>query len=149
MTTEKIVKDIYHVGVNVNDMDKALEFYRDILGFKVKSDDIAEGEIADTGLGLKGVKFRQVYLQAENSELELFQYIKPLGKEIDIEQRNCDRGIRHIAFVVNDIFAILAKKRLQFASLRCYRSWKKRANAGRRYSANVVAGVEVSFLRRQ
>ena len=119
MTTEKIVKDIYHVGVNVNDMDKALEFYRDILGFKVKSDDIAEGEIADTGLGLKGVKFRQVYLQAENSELELFQYIKPLGKEIDIEQRNCDRGIRHIAFVVNDIgstYEKLLQKGIKFIS---------------------------------
>lgn len=116
---KKIVKEVYHAGINVSDMDKALEFYNELLGFEVLSDNMAEGEIADTGLGIKDIKFRQVYLRAGSTELELFQYINPEGKKLDESQRNCDMGIRHIAFVVEDItgaYERLSKKGIKFVS---------------------------------
>ena len=119
MSEKIIIKDIYHSGINISDMDKALEFYHGLLGFEIKSDIMAEGELAETGLGLKGIKFRQVYLKAGNSELELFQYIEPIGKQIDKDQRNCDMGIRHIAFIVDDIdsaYKELSGKGIKFIS---------------------------------
>ena len=109
MSKNEIVKDIYHSGINVSNMDKALEFYSDLLGLEIISDNIAEGELVEAGLGLRGTKFRQVYLRAGKSELELFQYLKPLGKQIDKDQQNCDMGIRHIAFIVEDIAQLIKK----------------------------------------
>ncbi len=75
------VLGVSHVAITVRNMDNEVSFYRDLLGFKVKSDDLREGLAISKGVGEHHVKLRNVKLQAKNGMvLELIQYIKPRGK---------------------------------------------------------------------
>lgn len=98
------VNKIYHTGITVKDMDRSLSLYVDLLGCEVISDEECRGEDVDRGLGLKDASFRLVYLKIGEEELELFQYYSGKSSKA-IEE--CDAsvdGIRHIAFVVDDLF---------------------------------------------
>ena len=61
------MKAVRHFGIVVQDMERALHFYRDLLGLRIKRDMQEEGEFIDTILGLQKVKVhysKSVYLPA-------------------------------------------------------------------------------------
>lgn len=58
MHSEKIATRIYHTGINVSDMNRALKFYVDMLGCRVLSDARCAGAEIDKGLGLRDCSFR-------------------------------------------------------------------------------------------
>lgn len=96
---------IHHAGIGVRDMEKSLKFYRDLLGFEVTQDlpDI-EGPLLDEIVGIRGGKVRIVHLDCgNNQELELFQYDKPGSSKFPEDFRQCDGGIIHIAFWVDEL----------------------------------------------
>lgn len=95
-----------HVGVNVNDLPAAKAFFLD-LGFEVQG----EGEWLDQIVGLNNVKTALVFLAMPEGQtnLELIKFYTP-SDEKDIQQPLANTlGIRHIAFAVEDIEAIVAK----------------------------------------
>ncbi len=101
---------IDHVSVNVNDLPAAKAFFVD-LGLEVEGEDELEGEWLDELLGLRGVKTALVFLRMPNGQagLELVKYYRP-SDEAGIQPASPNAlGIRHIAFVVEDIEAIVAK----------------------------------------
>ena len=51
-----------HVGIAVSDLERALRFYRDALGFRFEHDLHVEGEPSDTLLRLRGVNLDAAYL---------------------------------------------------------------------------------------
>ena len=96
------MKAIRHTGIVVNDLDKALCFYRDILGLKIKREMIEFGEYIDNLSGLKGLRVKTIKMAADDGNLiELLCYEsnrrKPLTRDI------CDRGYSHISFTVEDL----------------------------------------------
>ena len=98
-----MIKGIRHTGIVVTDMDKALKFYRDLLGLKIVKDSKAEGEYIDNILGISAVRLRMVKLTtADGSIVELLQYLSHPGKAPDNPQI-CDIGCSHLAFTVDDI----------------------------------------------
>lgn len=96
------MKAIRHTGIVVSDLDKALYFYRDILGLEIQREMNETGEYIDNLSTLKGVRVKTIKMAAEDSNLiELLYYEshprKPVNRDI------CDIGHSHIAFTVENL----------------------------------------------
>lgn len=102
-----MIRGIHHTAISTKNMDRALKFYRDLLGFEVVMEfDWPKGtEFADSITGLKGSAARAAMLRAGNAYIELFEYSSPAPKEGNPERPVCDHGITHFCVDVVDIDA--------------------------------------------
>lgn len=113
-----MMQSVRHIGIVVGDLKKAIRFYKDTFGLRIRKEALESGEYIDTILGIKGVNVRTVKMIASNGDLiELLSYKshpeKSLGKKI------CDMGYSHIAFTIDDIereYRRLKKKGVEFNS---------------------------------
>lgn len=101
------IKGLDHISIIVSDLEKNLNFYRDILGFEILKDFYDEKE-----------KARIVFLNIGNTMLEL---IAPDEKPSEGEKTSWEErkrgGVEHIAFLVNDmdgIYNYLKSKGIDF-----------------------------------
>ena len=104
------IQRVDHVGVIVNDLSAAKEFFHDF-GLVVKGEWEMEGELMGYAVGLNDVKVACVGLGTPDGQtwIELIKFYTPLD-ENDIQQTFANTlGIRHIAFTVEDIEAVVAK----------------------------------------
>jgi catechol 2,3-dioxygenase-like lactoylglutathione lyase family enzyme len=98
------------VGVIVNDLSAAKEFFLDF-GLEVQGEWDMEGELMDQVVGLNDVKVACVGLGTPDGQawIELIKFYTP-SDEKDIQQPFANTlGIRHIAFAVEDIEAVVTK----------------------------------------
>jgi catechol 2,3-dioxygenase-like lactoylglutathione lyase family enzyme len=111
------MKAIRHTGIVVSDMERSLEFYRDLLGLKVVKDFKEEGDYIDKISVLSGVKVWMIKLAADDGTMvELLKYMSHPQKAPDNPQI-CDIGCSHIAFTVDDVdeeYARLLEKGVGF-----------------------------------
>ena len=92
-----------HIAMSVKDMEKAIAFYRDVVGMeKVFDREFAEG-IARL-IGVEGARVRVVHMKLNDSMLELFDYAYPPGREPRPDRRQSDFGLIHIGFIVEDFW---------------------------------------------
>ncbi|HEX5324885.1 MAG TPA: VOC family protein [Capsulimonadaceae bacterium] len=99
-----------HVGVVVNDLPAAKEFFLD-LGLELLGEAELEGAWLDEVVGLKGVKSAIAMMGTPDGEanVELTKFYAP-GDEKGIQPNFSNTlGIRHITFAVEDIEGIVAK----------------------------------------
>lgn len=104
------IKRIDHVGVIVNDLSAAKEFFLDF-GLEVKGEWEMEGELMGYAVGLNDAKVACVGLGTTDGQtwIELIKFYTP-SDEKDIQQPFANTlGIRHIAFTVENIEAVVAK----------------------------------------
>ncbi|KKQ45669.1 MAG: Lactoylglutathione lyase-like protein lyase [Candidatus Moranbacteria bacterium GW2011_GWC2_37_8] len=104
------IKRIDHVGIVVNNLSAAKEFFID-LGLELQGEARLEGEWLDKIVGLNNVKTEIVMFQSPDGHLnlELAKFVAP-ADESEVERPLANTlGIRHIAFVVEDIEAVVAK----------------------------------------
>lgn len=104
------IKKIDHVGVIVNDLSAAKEFFLDF-GLEVKGEWEMEGELMGYAVELNDVRVACVGLGMPDGQtwIELIKFYSP-SDEKDIQQSYANTlGIRHIAFTVEDIEAVVAK----------------------------------------
>ncbi len=104
------IQKIDHVGVIVNDLSAAKEFFLDF-GLEVKGEWEMEGDLMGYAVGLNDVKVACVGLGTSDGQtwIELIKFITP-SDEKDIQEPFANTlGIRHIAFAVEDIEAVVAK----------------------------------------
>ena len=109
---------IDHVGIVVNDLAAATEFFID-LGLEVHGEGELEGQWLDQIVGLNTVKTAYVFLGAAGSQasIELIKFYSPTD-EMGIQQSAANTlGIRHVAFVVDDIEAVVAKLKTKGSEL--------------------------------
>ena len=108
---------VHHVAISVEDIDQALRFYRDLVGFELDWDmDHRSGEALARVVGMPGADTRIVMLKGYGMRLELFKYYKPQGRTPK-PRRQCDFGLTHFALQVKDIQGIydrLIKAGVQF-----------------------------------
>jgi len=107
---EMKIHRIDHVGVVVNDLAAAKAFFLD-LGLEVHGEAELEGPFLDQVVGLQDVKTAMVWMRAPDGQayLELIKYYTPSDEQgIEYSYANT-LGIRHIAFAVEDLAAIVAK----------------------------------------
>ena len=98
------IKSCHHHGFTVSDLDRSIEFYRDVLGLEViRVSEWSNLPSYDHILGFKDVKFRVVLLRHPVNEflLELFQYENPPSTKREL--KNNFVGSSHLAFEVEDI----------------------------------------------
>ena len=98
-----MIRETRHVGIVVEDLDKCLTFWRDVMGLKVAADFREEGEFIDTVQNLEGVKLHMIKLTAPDGSM--IELLKDESHPTPPPDRNrmCDRGIRHIAFTVENV----------------------------------------------
>lgn len=94
----------HHYGVTVSDLDRAVEFYRDVLGLDVVDEFSVEGTAFATGVGVEGASAEFVHLDGGASRIELVEY-EPAGEERTESQLN-QPGAKHLGFTVEDVAAI-------------------------------------------
>jgi catechol 2,3-dioxygenase-like lactoylglutathione lyase family enzyme len=104
------IQRIDHVGVIVNDLPAAKAFFLDF-GLEAQGEGELEGEWLDQIVGLKNVRTAFVFLSMPDGQanLELIKYYRPSDKSGIQHPIANTLGIRHIAFVVDDIEAVVAK----------------------------------------
>ncbi|MFB4166861.1 VOC family protein [Virgibacillus sp. JSM 102003] len=112
------VHRIDHVGVIVNDLPAAKAFFIE-LGLEVLGETEVKGEWVERIIGLNDVRETVVMLGVPDGQatLELVKFHTPLDEK-GIQQPFANTlGIRHIAFAVEDIEAVVAKLKKKGAEL--------------------------------
>jgi len=101
-----MIRGIHHVGLSTPDLDRLLEFYRDVMGFEVvMTSHWRDRDIIDRMVGLTGSAARQVMLKSGNAFLELFQYESPTPRPAAADRTAADHGYTHFCIDVVDIDA--------------------------------------------
>lgn len=97
-----MIKNIRHTGIVVSDLEKSLNFYKDLLGFKITKQMDEAGKYIDAVLAMSHVKVTTIKMTAPDGQIiELLYYHSHPRKQKPREI--CDIGIAHIAFTVNDL----------------------------------------------
>jgi catechol 2,3-dioxygenase-like lactoylglutathione lyase family enzyme len=109
----------HHTSFTVADLEKSLEFFRDLIGLEVlfvrEVRDAYFGRIV--GLPDSVVKAALLRIPGSNHHVELFQYLSPPGEAY--RPRPCDLGSTHLALLVDDLPALyrqLLARGVRFAS---------------------------------
>lgn len=115
------VKNIRHFGLVVKDLGKSLNFYKNLLGFKIEKQMNEKGDYADKLLGLENVEVKTVKMSCNDGQMiELLEFNnagdnhesnEQKASSIQIETRINHPGPTHIAFTIEN--ADLQYKRLK------------------------------------
>jgi catechol 2,3-dioxygenase-like lactoylglutathione lyase family enzyme len=107
-----------HVGVVVDDLAAAIEFFVD-LGLTLEGEGSVEGRTVDRIVALDGVRADIAFLQTPDGHgrLELTKFHAPPTPDADRNAPANTPGLRHLAFAVQDMDAIVARLRARGAEL--------------------------------
>ena len=98
-----MIKALRHVGLVVNDLNSSLNFWCEILGFKIVKRLEEKGKALDTMLGLKNVNVTTVKLAApDGGILELLRF-NSHPSSCNWSGNQYSTGLTHIALTVQDI----------------------------------------------
>ena len=109
---------IDHVNIVVADIERAAEFYSRIFGWRRGFEKVLEGAWIETVTGISGARAHCVFMEAEaenqtseksSVRLELLQYLTPGGALFPENSRPDTRGLRHLAFEVDDLDALISR----------------------------------------
>ena len=102
-----MLKNFYHTGFVVADIDKSVAYYRDTMGLQL----VRQGESdpsKPSPTGFPGAHTKTALLSLGNGHyLELVQYLVPPSKEGGF--RPNDRGATHLAFFTKDVDGYVAE----------------------------------------
>ena len=100
-----MIQSVDHINLVVTDLERSVDFYTNILGFREIQRAQLKGEWAESIIGLNNIEARVVYVVAPAGQprLELLQYHYPVGDELDANSIPNTIGLRHLALRVDDI----------------------------------------------
>ncbi len=99
-------KRMDHAAISVKDMEKAIAFYRDVIGMEKVFDRTFDAPMAKL-IGVEGTEVRIVHMKMGEAVVELFDYKHPKGREPRPDHQQSDFGLTHIGFMVEDFQATL------------------------------------------
>ena len=107
---DDLVMRPHHTAICVNDFDAAQAFFCDVVGMRLENAaDRRDEENLGRVVGLPGAVIRWAMLERDGYRLEMFKYFEPEGRDLNVRQS--DRGITHIAFQVSDSDAVYERVR--------------------------------------
>jgi len=102
-----MIRAIRHTGLVVSDLDRALHFWCDVLGFKLARRMDESGPYIDAMMGLKDVRVTTAKLTApDGSMLELLKFHSH-PDQLGWAGQPYSTGFTHIALTVDDLNAIM------------------------------------------
>jgi catechol 2,3-dioxygenase-like lactoylglutathione lyase family enzyme len=112
------IQRMAHVGVVVEDLAAATAFFVG-LGLKLQGEGPVEGGWVDRVVGLEGVRAEIVMMETPDGHgrLELTKFHAPSSQGGDRRAPANTPGIRHVAFAVDDIDAVVASLRARGTEL--------------------------------
>ena len=98
-----------HTGITVSNLERSLAFWRDVLGFEFSHTAHQQGEFAEEITGVEGAELKLAVLKTPGGhKIELLEYLAPADRK-HANFRPCDVGSVHVALLVEDLDAVLAK----------------------------------------
>jgi catechol 2,3-dioxygenase-like lactoylglutathione lyase family enzyme len=112
------IQRMEHVGIVVDDLAAATAFFVE-LGLELQGDGSVEGDQVDRVVGLEGVQAEIAMMETPDghARLELTKFHAPSGQGGDRHAPANTPGLRHLAFSVDDIDAVVAGLRARGAEL--------------------------------
>jgi catechol 2,3-dioxygenase-like lactoylglutathione lyase family enzyme len=112
------VQRMDHVGVVVSDLADAIAFFEDV-GLELRGEGSVEGGWVDRIVGLERVQAQFAFMHTPDGHgrLELVRFHSPAHRGGDADAPANAPGIRHLAFAVDDIEAVIARLRARGAEL--------------------------------
>ena len=132
VATESI-SDVNAIGITVSDMRRSLDFYTQILPFKLVTDREVVGDAYEHLTGVFDLRMRIAQLPLGDEKIHLIEYLAPRGRPIPIDSHSNDRWFQHIAIIVSDMdkaYAHLRRHNVEHASPEPQRLPGWNANAG-------------------
>ena len=107
-----------HVSIVVDDLAAATTFFVE-LGLKLQGEGLVEGGWVDRVVGLEGIRADIAMLETPDGHgrLELVKFHSPTVRGGDRHAPANTPGIRHLAFVVDDIDSVVDRLRARGAEL--------------------------------
>ncbi len=107
-----------HVSIVVDDLAAATEFFVE-LGLELRGETSVEGNWVDRIVGLEGVRSEIAMLRTPDGhgEIELVKFHSPPAQAGDPHAPANTPGLRHLAFLVEDIDAVVAGLRARGTEL--------------------------------
>ena len=103
------IVSIDHTGITVSNLERSLEFWRDVLGFEFSHSAHQKGDLAQEITGVDGAEIKLAVLKTPGGhKIELLEYLAPAERK-RATLRPCDVGSVHVAMLVNDLDAVLAQ----------------------------------------
>lgn len=135
------VDAVTDVSITVSDLDRAVNFFTDVLTFEKMSGSRRSGEDFGRLQGLSNPAARTARLKLGDEFIELVEYESPRGQPMPADSRSNDRWFQHIVIIVSDMekaHAHLHEKMVRHASKDPQRlpDWNKNA-----------AGIKAFYFR--
>lgn len=108
-----MISGVRHTGIVVNDLVGAINFWVDLLGFEILSNELENGDFIDRLLGLKDVSVQTVKLVAKDQTMiELLHFESHPSKET-WSGTPFSNGLTHVALNTNELSALVARLNAQ------------------------------------
>jgi catechol 2,3-dioxygenase-like lactoylglutathione lyase family enzyme len=114
-----VVATVESISVTVNDIDRAVDFYTNVLSFRKVAEREVAGEQYEHLYGVFGMRLAAVTMQLGDERIELMQFIAPRGRPTPADSRSNDRWFQHVAIIVSDMdraYARLRQHKIEHAS---------------------------------
>lgn len=102
-----IVRAVNHTSFTVADLDAAVAFFTEALGFELISKAPRDPDAIRHITAVEGADIVVAFVQAPGHRIELIEYLAPAARGRNTS-RACDTGFAHLAFDVTDMDAALA-----------------------------------------
>src|ERR1051325_2227486 len=127
-----LVSGVDAISITVSDMDRAVDFYSNVLTFEKISDTEVATEQYEQLESVFGLRVRIVRMRLGDEFIELHEYLAPKGRPIPVDSLSYDRWFQHVAIIVSDMdraYRVLRQNRVQHASTGPQRlpDWNKNA----------------------
>jgi catechol 2,3-dioxygenase-like lactoylglutathione lyase family enzyme len=126
------VSAVDSVAMVVEDLDRSVAFFRDVLTFEQVSDQELTGDDCERLEGVFGLRLRVARMKLGDEYLDLMDFIAPEGRPVPVDSRSNDRWFQHVAIIVSDMdqaYARLREHKVRHASAGPQRlpDWNKNA----------------------
>jgi catechol 2,3-dioxygenase-like lactoylglutathione lyase family enzyme len=104
---------IDHINIVVADLERSASFYEQVFGLQRGFSATLEGDWIEKVTDLQGVSASCLFLDNPEggTRLELLRYDSPQGEKSAMNSQPNTAGMRHIAFEVDDMTAVLGRLR--------------------------------------
>ena len=98
-----------HVGIVVNDLEKSIHFWQELIGFKIVSDNIEPSPYIEELLSLNATNLRTVKFSDNKGFIVELLKFDPSSNESDWQGDLSSTGLTHIALTVENVEQLVNK----------------------------------------